>query len=579
MLALTRMLLGPLAVATLLAAVLGFSPTVPSAAFAESAIAAVVADAEPGADLALVPADAAGFVHVRLADLWKNDIFSGLRKTWERAGEKALAALDQQFVPAPSSLDRATVFVLFDEQKKGPQVFGVLAFSKPFVPVQVAQTYLPKAEKKVVAGKTVYVDEDKGIEVSFPDNRHVLIGQEGTLEGYFTRPPAKDGPMAGALKLAATRPVVAAANIAALPIPPGALKDIPEEIRPLLKAELLLVALDLGDKGKLEVRASYKDAAAAGDAEKAVRALVTLGRTELARNKKELEDKLYDPNIKSPRPAGDLPEALGTVFALGTIGRIDDLLADPKLIARNGKDLVFNANMPAEMLAASSGFAAIAIGLLLPAVQKVREAASRATSQNNLKQISLAILNYEAAYGTLPADITDKNGKPILSWRVAILPFIEQDNIYKAMKMDEPWDSANNKEFSKSKIKTFMSPSSAILEDKDGYGVTSYKGAAGPDCVFEPGKKKLRIVDITDGTSNTISLLEAGDPIPWAKPGDFNFDPKKPLPKLDSVGKPGLCNVAMCDGSVRALNLKSVSEQTIKAALTKSGGEVLGKDW
>src|SRR5438132_8532158 len=88
---------------------------------------------------------------------------------------------------------------------------------------------------------------------------------------------------------------------------------------------------------------------------------------------------------------------------------------------------------------------AILIGLLLPAVQKVREAAGRAQSQNNLKQIALAVHNYHDVYGHFPQDITDKNGKPILSWRVAILPFIEQDNVYKMFKLDEPWDSENNK--------------------------------------------------------------------------------------------------------------------------------------
>ena len=262
--AFARILSGPALVAALLASMLVFDPTTDA-----QAIAPREAVAEPELDLTMIPADAAGFVHVRLADLWKNEMLSGLRKTWERAGEKAIGTLDKQFVPAPSSFDRVTAFVLLDDPAKGPQVFGVIAFSKPFAPVQVVKAYLPKAEKKTVAGKIVYVDAGLGIEVTFPDNRHVLIGQAGTLEGYFTRAPAKDGPMAGAIRLAATRPVVAAANIAALPIPPGALDQVPENVRPILKAEQLVIALDLGDNAKLEVRASYKDAASAGDAEKA----------------------------------------------------------------------------------------------------------------------------------------------------------------------------------------------------------------------------------------------------------------------------------------------------------------------
>src|SRR5262245_41565598 len=96
-----------------------------------AALAAVLLVLRPGAepasaaaDPALVPADAAGFVHLRLADIWKNEMFAELRKTFDKAGPKALAALNAQFVPAPSTLDRATGFVVLDQQK-GPLPFAV----------------------------------------------------------------------------------------------------------------------------------------------------------------------------------------------------------------------------------------------------------------------------------------------------------------------------------------------------------------------------------------------------------------------------------------------------------------------
>ena len=573
---LARIVGGPALVAALLASMLVFDPVADV-----QAIAAPDAVVEPNADLAMVPADAVGFVHIRLADLWKNEMFSGLRKTWERAGAKAIGTLDSQFVPAPSSIDRATAFVLLDDPAKEPQVFGIIAFSKPFAPAKVATAYLPKAERKIVAGKVVYSDANLGIEVTFPDNRHVLIGQAGSLEGYFARPPAKDGPLSGAIKLAATRPVVAAANIAALPIPAGALNEVPENVRPILKAELLMIALDLGEHAKLEVRASYKDGAAADDAEKAVRALVDLGRQQIAKQIKEFEGKLYDPKIETPRSAQDLPEALGAVFALGALGRVDDLLADPKLIGREGKDLAFTATMPKELVASVGGFGAIGIGLLLPAVQKVRAAAGRSQSSNNLKQIGLAVHNYESAYGHLPTDIVDKNGKAILSWRVAILPFLEQDNLYRNMKMDEPWDSDNNSKWSKAVIKTYLSPLDPNVVNglgKDGYGTTNYLGVKGPGAGFESGKK-LKFTDFTDGLSNTVIVVESADAVAWAKPGDYPFDPKKPLPKLNAVGKNDVCQMLLGDGSVRAVNVKAVSEKTLKAAFTRGGGEVLGADW
>jgi len=558
--------------ASLLAATLLIEPPAP-------AIAAQPASPPPvAADLALVPADAVGFVHVRLADVWKNDLFAGLRKTWERAGDKALAALDAQFVPAPSTIDRVTGFVLLDDPMKGPQIFGVLAFSKPFDSAKLLESYLPGAKKTMVGNRAVYADLDRGMELSFPDDRHVLVGQAGSLGGYFARKNPASGPMSRAIALAASRPVVAAANIAALPIPPGALDQVPAEVRPILKAEQVMIALDLGAEAKFEVRAGYKNDDAAGEAEAAVKSLVKIGRGELAKARKEMEDKLFDPKLKTPRPADELPEAIGSVFAIGALNRLDDLLADPKLVIRDGKDLAFAAAMPKELVAAGGGFAAIGVGLALPAIQKVRESAARSQSINNLKQIGLAIHNYESANGHLPHDILDKNGKPILSWRVAILPYIEQDNLYRAMKHDEPWDSEHNAKFSKVLIKTYLSPNSTQVHDKDGYGLTNYLAVSGKDMAFESGKK-LKFTDFTDGLSNTIFVVDSSDPVAWAKPGDLAVDFKKALPKLESPGKPGLAQVLLGDGAVRTLNLKSISEKTLKNAFQRNDGNALGSDW
>ncbi|MBX9625368.1 MAG: DUF1559 domain-containing protein, partial [Gemmataceae bacterium] len=537
------------------------------------------APADDAADLALVPADAAGFVHVRFADLWKNDLFAGLKKTWDRAGAKALAALDRQFVPAPSTLERATVFVLLDPESKQPQPFGIVRFSAPFDPALVAKLYLPKAEKAEAGATTVYVDGNLHLAVAFPDNRHALIGMPGAVEAYLVRKPAKDGPLAPALKLAATRPVVAAANIAALPIPPNALDEVPEDVRPILTAEQLVVSMDLGAEARLEARATYRTPGGAADAEKAVRALVDLGRRKIAEQQKELEGKLFDPAIKTPRPADELPDALGAVFGLGALGRLDDFLADAKLVARDGKDLTFSAAMPKELVATVGGFAAIGVGLALPAVQKVREAAARAQSQNNLKQIALAIHNYESANGKLPEDIKDADGKPLLSWRVAILPYIEQEPVYKLFKLDEPWDSDANKKASQVAIKVFVSPNATTGPvGPDGYGLTNYLGVAGPDTIFDP-EGGIRIVGITDGTSNTVMAVESAAAVPWAKPGDYLVEAGKALPKLVPPGNAAVLNVAMGDGSVRAVNPAKVPEKIWRMVFSRNGGEVIPADW
>lgn len=569
-------LFGLLSVAALAFGVLAFHPQPASLRAAERApFAQPAADA---ADLAMVPADAVGFVHVRLAELWKDEMFSGFRKTWEAAGPKALAAIDTQFTPAPSSVSRATAFLVLDAQAGEPMPFLVLTFSAPFSPDEVVKANLPDAKSAPVAGKSVYASPKyPGAAVTFPDDRHILIGTESGLKSYLSKPVAKDGPLAGALKLAATRPMIAAANIAALPIPPDALDQVPAEIRPILKAKLVVLSLDLGRGANIELRATYADEAAAKDAEAATRALIALGRKELAKLKTDIENDLHNPKRKGPKSFEDLPEAIGMVFAIGALNRLDGYLADPQLITRQGADLSASLPVPKEIITAAGTYVAALAAVLLPAVAKVRDAAARAKSTNNLKQIGLAIHNYHDATNQFPRDITDKAGKPLLSWRVAILPYIEQNALFRSFKMDEPWDGPNNARLSKTLVATYLSPNTDKQFNADGYALTSYKGVSGPDAMFQPGAA-INFARVPDGLSNTAMVLEAGDPIPWAKPGDYEFDPKKPLPPLAAPGMGDLTTVLMGDGSVRVMNTKTVSEKTFKALFTRSGGEVIDFD-
>jgi hypothetical protein len=259
------------------------------------------------------------------------------------------------------------------------------------------------------------------------------------------------------------------------------------------------------------------------------------------------------------------------VFALGAINRLDEPLADPKFIARDKAELALAVPMPKELLVVAGGIAAVGAAALVPAVSKVREGAAHVQSQNNLKQIGLAIHNYHDAIGHLPQDILDKNGKPLLR----ILPYIEQDNLYKQFKLDEPWDSDNNKPLSQAMVKVFLAPNAA-LPAKPEFGLTNYRGISGPGAIFEPGKK-IRLTDITDGTSNTIMVIETDELVPWAKPEDYPFDPKKPLPKIVAPGNKNVFQALFADGSVHALKT-SLSEKTLKAAFTRAGGEVVDLD-
>jgi len=185
-------------------------------------------------------------------------------------------------------------------------------------------------------------------------------------------------------------------------------------------------------------------------------------------------------------------------------------------------------------------------GLLLPAVQAAREAARRMQSSNNQKQIMLALWNYESAYKSLPSRVLkDANGRPLLSWRVAILPFIEQQPLYEQFHLDEPWDSEHNLSLLDSMPKIFKHP--------------NFAGPAGHTVYLAPYKtgtvwslEKPELGEITDGTSNTIACFEVNDEhaVPWTKPEDIDLDK---VQLLDFFRFPS-STVAMFDGSVQSIS-------------------------
>src|SRR5262245_720209 len=208
------------------------------------------------------------------------------------------------------------------------------------------------------------------------------------------------------------------------------------------------------------------------------------------------------------------------------------------------------------------------------AALRARDSVLRRTSMNNLKQIGIAVHNYVDANNNFPDNIVDKDGKPLLSWRVLLLPYIEQAPLYNQFKLDEPWDSANNRALLEQMPKIYQSP--RITTKKKGY--IAYQGFSGPDALFGVGKVQRFPANIPDGTSNTIMIVENSTAVPWTKPQDIPFDPQKDLPNLGKAyGSKPLA--LMCDGSMRLLDLKKIKPDTLKAAIGPRDGLILGDDW
>lgn len=183
--------------------------------------------------------------------------------------------------------------------------------------------------------------------------------------------------------------------------------------------------------------------------------------------------------------------------------------------------------------------------LLKPAVDQAKKATEQVNRRNNLKMIGLAFHNYESAMRAFPA-ANGPGAEPLphpgLSWRVYLLPYLDESGLYQEFKLDEPWDSDHNKALIARMPKVF----GTNPEGKTSIHIFAGKGAPFQDNVG------LKISDITDGTSNTILAIEAGEDVAdiWTKPGGLAFDADMPLKSIGNVKE---FNILMMDGSVRLL--------------------------
>lgn len=205
-------------------------------------------------------------------------------------------------------------------------------------------------------------------------------------------------------------------------------------------------------------------------------------------------------------------------------------------------------------------------GLLLPAVQAARESARQMQSSNNLKQIMLAMHNFHDANGRFPAQaIAQGDGKPLLSWRVAILPYLGEQALYNQFHLDEPWDSPHNIELLEQMPKFFRNPSNPPSAGMTTYLVPMGKGVG-------LSSEGLKMQEITDGTSNTLAVLDV-DPqfgVPWTKPDDLDIRQNEVLDWLRAEGS----NAGFFDASVRLIDLE-IDTEVLEALMTRAGGEII----
>jgi hypothetical protein len=393
----------------------------------------------------------------------------------------------------------------------------------------------------------------------FPDDRTLVYSQHGAVlvgalnqlkpgaaAPAWAKPyePATKFPLAAFVDVKQAREIIKAATGGRPPEGPNGM--IYGMLSPLWeKADMAVVALDTGDGLKLTVVAHSPDADSAKALKGSLDGLLAMGKGFL-------------PGVKGQTAQLDmLKPGLGTQL-YGDLEKAVNELS----ITQTGAMTVIKFAIPQQTLATITT-------TLVPMIEKSQEAARQNQGMVNLKMMALAMHNHIDTYKTFPAAARmKKEGMPPHSWRVAILPFIEEDALYKQYKFDEPWDSEANKKVLAQMPQTYRAPNADPTSTNTSYVVPIIdKGIFVAETLLKgPGISK-----ITDGLSNTVLIIETETSIPWTKPEDLIIDATKPLPAL-GFAKSSTLNVAFADGAAYRL-LKNPTMELLLPFLTASAGD------
>jgi Protein of unknown function (DUF1559) len=589
--------------------------------------AAPGADDKLPADLALVPHDALGFATFRVSDLLGNkDVKNLLPLLQVSSRETLVQAIEKDVGLKIDAIERFTI--VFRRMEPGPIwiIRTTKAYDKAVVLKRLGYTEETKVHGKTILGSGDRSASGPSLVVWMPNDRTIVQGQPEALVPYLAAlsRPGKTHPFAEELKVASGKHAVVAAALPAMmfrsfdaewrglrsrwekksrdvqdkvktpapdfekgPPPPPDSKDAPkgpvskeappppksrspkdrpafdpdrfkeqplklrsfDEISdnsdgemmfvymPLFFARRALLTIDLGDGIEMKAKADFDSADQAKDAEVVSRMGLYLVR------------ELFPTVLRKEMRLDMKAKGMATVFA-----QFKDAVRASE-VKRDGKTLELTGKAKFD---------------LAPLTAYIAKVVPLRADENNLKQIGIAFLMYHDAMGYMPqAAICDAAGKPLLSWRVAILPYIEEYALYKQFKLDEAWDSPHNKKLIDKMPKIYAAPAGKAEEPN----VTFYQVLTGPDTLYPLPNSRRKMIDITDGLSNTLLVVEASKAVPWSKPADIVVPAKGNLPKLGGqFGK--FFNALWCDGSVRRIK-RDFDQETMRNAIDPADGNIL----
>jgi hypothetical protein len=519
------------------------------------------------ADVALVPPETFGYALIEVNALRKSTAETKVQ-------EQALADLDELLTPLgamvgiePGQLDRVILFLLRSEKGETlSDAVAILTTVEPYSRDKVLTAVLSAGWKQATEnGKTYYRSADELLvkpaqrsprgnpAVYFVNERTFVCGAESEVRRLLAR--SADGSDHESWQRALYKG--AGKNLIMVGLYPpefllqwlsdDVLRDKPS-LKPLRICRFVTLLLDQEEQSlsRLELTLEFPPQARMKETQEAVHAAMTVLHQALHQFLTFVPGKPLGGNLEAIAKLFEQAMREPTVQAEGNEVCVTARVARPPLTLVRDVTQTFQAS-----------------------VQKVRSTAGRMQSLNNLKQLGLAMHSYHSMHDHLPpAALYSKEGKPLLSWRVLLLPYLDQGALYARFNLDEPWDSPHNKKLLPLMPRVYAVSGQA--QPGDAYK-TYFRVFVGKGTAFE-GTTGLHLQEFTDGTSNTFLVVEGGTPVEWTRPDEeLVYDPQKPLPPLGGAFRDGF-HAVFGDGSVWYLGADT-PESLLRGLITRNGGE------
>lgn len=513
--------------------------------------------------LQFIPANAQGFITINIDAFWKTALVQ--MAVGQLPPNNPLKEMEKDLGLSPGDFDTVTVVMQEIEQQ---MMWAVVTAKKPFDQTKLLEKAGAK-EKAEHKGKTIHHSTSGEGAFHFVNDRCLLTAPRMDLVKT-----ALDTAAQPADNLALAAPLATAKTnknhlVAAMVIPQAKAQvlkfSIPRAMDPykiFLDATSASLVVNLDTTMGLDLGFAYGDDIRAVQGKEAMDGLVKMARDFAAQveNGGGPGQPVAKQGFPSPKPAinpsdlADLKKLVGSMKA-----------------NQNQKAIEFSIKVPINNQAFNKGF----VDGFMKSMQNMPGGPVQSVTTTRMRQIGIALHSYQDAHGHLPpAVVTDATGKPLYSWRVELLPYLDQKQLYDKIDKKLPWDQGNN----------FMCwglmPDVYRKENDTGVSssMTRFKLFTGPGAPFN-GNKPLRIpADFPDGASNTI-LVGEGVEVNWMKPEDTPVDFNQMMQLRDALGpRQPFWFFLMADASVKKVK-PNVSDQSLKAAITANGQDVVGPDF